>query len=148
MAFDFSSNKGIATTVGFSPIVSLADEKIGAKYSILKALTNIIWAPIQNGLSNISLSANWMWPANNPGENTRLYNAVKSVSDFAIELGVNIPTGKDSLSMTQKYSNGLKVLSPGTVIISAVSEVSDIYNVIKPNLLYDEKLELIYVHKN
>tara|TARA_B100000475_G_scaffold200459_1_gene184906 strand:- start:996 stop:4643 length:3648 start_codon:yes stop_codon:yes gene_type:complete len=146
MAFDFSSNKGIATTVGFSPIVSLADEKIGAKYSILKALTNIIWAPIQNGLSNISLSANWMWPANNPGENTRLYNAVKSVSDFAIELGVNIPTGKDSLSMTQKYSNGLKVLSPGTVIISAVSEVSDINNVIKPNLLYDEKLELIYVN--
>ena len=146
MAFDFSSNKGIATTIGFSPIVSLADEKIGAKYSILKALTNIIWAPIQNGLSNISLSANWMWPANNPGENTRLYNAVKSVSDFAIELGVNIPTGKDSLSMTQKYSNGLKVLSPGTVIISAVSEVSDINNVIKPNLLYDEKLELIYVN--
>ncbi|PDH50331.1 MAG: phosphoribosylformylglycinamidine synthase [Rhodothermaeota bacterium MED-G16] len=146
MAFDFSSNKGIATTVGFSPIVSLADEKIGAKYSILKALTNIIWAPIQNGLPNISLSANWMWPANNPGENTRLYNAVKSVSDFAIELGVNIPTGKDSLSMTQKYSNGLKVLSPGTVIISAVSEVSDINNVIKPNLLIDEKLELIYIN--
>ena len=146
MAFDFLSNKGIATTVGFSPIVSLADEKIGAKYSILKALTNIIWAPIQNGLPNISLSANWMWPANNPGENTRLYNAVKSVSDFAIELGVNIPTGKDSLSMTQKYSNGLKVLSPGTVIISAVSEVSDINNVIKPNLLIDEKLELIYIN--
>jgi phosphoribosylformylglycinamidine synthase len=146
MAFDFSSNKGIATTVGFSPIVSLADEKIGAKYSILKALTNIIWAPIQNGLPNISLSANWMWPANNPGENTRLYNAVKSVSDFAIELGVNIPTGKDSLSMTQKYSNGLKVLSPGTVIISAVSEVSDINNIIKPNLLINEKLELIYIN--
>ena len=146
MAFDFSSNKGIATTVGFSPIVSLADEKIGAKYSILKALTNIIWAPIQNGLPNISLSANWMWPANNPGENTRLYNAVKSVSDFAIELGINIPTGKDSLSMTQKYSDGLKVLSPGTVIISAVSEVSDINNVIRPNLLSNEKLELIYIN--
>ena len=123
MAFDFSSNKGIATTLGFSPIVSLADEKIGAKYSILKALTNIIWAPIQNGLPNISLSANWMWPANNPGENTRLYNAVKSVSDFAIELGVNIPTGKDSLSMTQKYSNGLKVLSPGTVIILSLIHI-------------------------
>ena len=146
MAFDFSSNKGIATTVGFSPIVSLADEKIGAKYSILKALTNIIWAPIHNGLSNISLSANWMWPANNTGENTRLYNAVKSISDFAIDLGVNIPTGKDSLSMTQKYSDGLKVLSPGTVIISAVSEVSDINNVIRPNLLSNEKLELIYIN--
>ena len=146
MALDFSSNKGIATTVGFSPIVSIADEKIGSKYSILKALTNIIWAPIHNGLSNISLSANWMWPANNPGENTRLYNAVKSISDFAIEIGVNVPTGKDSLSMTQKYSNGLKVLSPGTVIISAVSEVSDINYVIKPNIVLDKELELIYIN--
>ena len=146
MSFDFASNKGIATTVGFSPIVSLADEKIGAKYSILKSLTNIIWAPIQNGLSNISLSANWMWPANNPGENTRLYNAVKSISDFAIDLGLNIPTGKDSLSMTQKYSDGLKVLSPGTVIISAVSEVSDIRKVVKPNLSSNKELELIYIN--
>ena len=102
MAFDFISNKGIATTVGFSPIVSLSDEKLGAKYSILKALTNIIWAPIKNGLSNVSLSANWMWPANNSGENTRLYNAVKSISDFAIDLGINIPTGKDSLSLCKQ----------------------------------------------
>ena len=121
-------------------------KKIGAKYSILKALTNIIWAPIHNGLSNISLSANWMWPANNSGENTRLYNAVKSVSDFAIDIGVNVPTGKDSLSMTQKYSNGLKVISPGTVIISAVSEVSDINGVIKPNIILDKELELIYIN--
>ena len=146
MAFDFNSNKGIATAVGFSPIVSLSDEKIGAKYSILKSLTNIIWAPIKNGLSNVSLSANWMWPANNPGENTRLYNAVSSISDFAIELGVNIPTGKDSLSMTQKYNDGLKVLSPGTVIISAVSEVSDINKVVKPNLIPDKLYELIYIN--
>ena len=146
MAFDFSSNKGIATTVGFSPIVSLADEKIGARYSILKAITNIMWAPIHKGLSNVSLSANWMWPANNPGENTRLYNAVKSVSDFAIDLGINIPTGKDSLSMTQKYSDGLKVLSPGTVIISAVSEVLDINKIIKPNLSLNSDLDLIYIN--
>ena len=75
MALDFISNKGIATSIGFSPIVSLADEKIGAEYSILKSLTNIIWAPIRKGLENISLSANWMWPANNSGENARLYEA-------------------------------------------------------------------------
>ncbi len=146
MAFDFISNKGIATTVGFSPSVSLSDEKLGAKYSILKALTNIIWAPIKNGLSNISLSANWMWPANNSGENTRLYNAVKSISDFAIDLGINIPTGKDSLSMTQKYNNGLKVLSPGTVIISAVSEVSNINKVVKPNLTPSKSSELVFIN--
>ena len=48
--------------------------------------------------------------------------------------------------MTQKYSNGLKVISPGTVIISAVSEVSDINRVIKPNIILDKELELIYIN--
>ena len=143
MCFDFSSNKGIATSLGFAPIVSLINEKIGAKYSVLKALTNIIWAPIKNGISNISLSANWMWPANNLGENTRLFNAVKSISDFAIQLGINIPTGKDSLSMTQKYPDGKKVLSPGTVIISAVSEVEDVNKIVRPNILEAKKSEIL-----
>ncbi len=146
MALDFISNKGIATSIGFSPIVSLADEKIGAEYSILKSLTNIIWAPIRKGLENISLSANWMWPANNSGENARLYEAVKSVSDFAISLGVNIPTGKDSLSMTQKYPDGTKVLSPGTVIISAAAETSDIRKVIKPAAIKDFDSEFVFIN--
>ena len=146
MCFDFSSNKGIATSLGFAPIVSLINEKIGAKYSVLKALTNIIWAPIMNGISNISLSANWMWPANNLGENTRLFNAVKSISDFAIQLGINIPTGKDSLSMTQKYPDGKKVLSPGTVIISAVSEVEDVNKIVRPNILKAKNSEILYIN--
>ena len=146
MALDFISNKGIATSIGFSPIVSLADEKIGAEYSILKSLTNIIWAPIRKGLENISLSANWMWPANNSGENARLYEAVKSVSDFALSLGVNIPTGKDSLSMTQKYPDGTKVLSPGTVIISAAAETSDIRKVIKPAAIKDFDSEFVFIN--
>ena len=146
MALDFTSNKGIATSIGFSPIVSLIDEKKGAKIALLKSLTNIIWAPIENGITNISLSANWMWPANNIGENTRLYNAVKEISDFAINLGMNIPTGKDSLSMTQKYSDGKKVLSPGTVIVSAASEVSDINKVISPVLKKELNSELIYIN--
>ncbi|PDH41220.1 MAG: phosphoribosylformylglycinamidine synthase [Rhodothermaeota bacterium MED-G19] len=146
MAFDFLSNKGIATSLGFSPVTSIIDEKIGSKYSILKSITNIIWAPLNGGLSNISLSANWMWPANNLGENSRLYNAVESVSKFAIGLGVNIPTGKDSLSMTQKYPDGMKVISPGTVIISAVSEVEDINNIIKPQIVQYNDSKLIYIN--
>ena len=109
-------------------------------------MTNIIWAPIRKGLENISLSANWMWPANNSGENARLYEAVKSVSDFAISLGVNIPTGKDSLSMTQKYPDGTKVLSPGTVIISAAAETSDIRKVIKPAAIKDFDSEFVFIN--
>ena len=74
----------------------------GSKNSIAEALTNIIWAPLQNGIKGVSLSANWMWPCKNQGEDTRLYEAVESVSKFAIELGINIPTGKDSLSLYKK----------------------------------------------
>ena len=93
--------------------------------SIAEALTNIIWAPLTDKLKSVSLSANWMWPCKNPGEDARLYAAVKAASDFAIALGINIPTGKDSLSMTQKYNDQV-VYSPGTVIISASGEVNDI----------------------
>ncbi len=75
-----------------------------------------------------------MWPAKNEGENARLYQAVEAVSNFACELGINIPTGKDSLSMAQKYPDGSTVLSPGTVIISAVGEVEDIRKTVSPDL--------------
>jgi phosphoribosylformylglycinamidine synthase len=102
--------------------------------AITKALTNIIWAPLTNGLQGISLSANWMWPAKNASENSRLYDSVQYVSTFAIELGINVPTGKDSLSMKQKYPDGTEVFSPGTVIISAAAELNDIGKSATPNL--------------
>lgn len=62
-----------------------------------------------------------------------MYEAVKGVSDFAIALGINVPTGKDSLSMKQKYKDGA-VLSPGTVIISAAGHCDDITRVVEPVL--------------
>ena len=145
MAIDYKGEKGIATSIGHSPVSALIDPVAGSRNSIAEALTNIIWAPIEGGLSGISLSANWMWPSKNDGEDARLYTAVKAVSDFACDLGINIPTGKDSLSMTQKYKDGKSVKSPGTVIISAVGEVSDINKVIEPALKPIEASQLIYV---
>jgi len=103
----------------------------GSRNSITEALTNIIWAPLKDGLKSISLSANWMWPCKNEGEDARLYEAVKAISEFSIDLGINVPTGKDSLSMKQKYPDG-DVISPGTVIISAAGNCNDITNVIEP----------------
>ncbi len=144
MALDYRGKAGIATSVGHAPVAALVDEKAGSRLSIVEALTNIVWAPLQKGLKSVSLSANWMWPAKNEGENARLYNAVKAVSDFAIELGINIPTGKDSLSMAQKYDDGI-VYSPGTVIISAAAEVSDIKNVITPVLKENLNSEIFYI---
>ena len=131
MALDFNSSKGVATSIGHSPISALIDPVAGSRNSIAEALSNIIWAPLSKGLTGVSLSANWMWPCNNDGEDSRLYDAVESISKFAIELGINVPTGKDSLSMKQKYSNK-EVLAPGTVIISAAAECNNISNVIEP----------------
>lgn len=143
-ALDFETNVGIANSVGHAPIAALIDECAGSRLSVTEALTNIIWAPLKYGIKSISLSANWMWPAKNPGENARLYNAVESLSQFVKDLGINVPTGKDSLSMKQKYEDR-EVLSPGTVIISAVGEVSDITNVIEPVLQEVPSSIIIYV---
>lgn len=133
VALDFTGTSGIATSIGHAPQVALIDAPEGSRLSIAEALTNIAATPLRNGLSSISLSANWMWPCKNPGEDAALYEAVKTCSDFACDLGINIPTGKDSLSMTQKYPDG-KVFAPGTVIISAAGEVSDVKLIVSPVL--------------
>ncbi|MBT7546094.1 MAG: phosphoribosylformylglycinamidine synthase [Cryomorphaceae bacterium] len=133
VSLDYNSYTGVASSIGHSPISGLIDPSIGSINSIGESLTNIIWAPLANGIKSISLSANWMWPCGNEGEDSRLYQAVDACSNFAIELGINIPTGKDSLSMVQKYDE-LKVKSPGTVIISASGQCNDIRKVVKPVL--------------
>lgn len=134
MALDYKGKEGVATSIGHSPLTAMIDPVAGSRNAIGEALSNMIFAPIKNGLTGISLSANWMWPCNNPGEDARLYQAVKGCSDFALELGINIPTGKDSLSMKQKYPDGKDVLSPGTVIISATANCIDINKVVEPVL--------------
>lgn len=133
MALDFRGKEGIATSIGHAPISGLIDAKAGAINSVAEALTNIVWAPLAKKIKGVSLSANWMWPCNNRGEDARLYEAVHAVSDMAIALGINIPTGKDSLSMKQRYEDG-NVLAPGTVIISAAAHCEDVKQVIEPVL--------------
>lgn len=144
MALDYKGKAGLATAIGHAPLAALADERAGSVLAIAESLTNIVWAPLTEQLKSVSLSANWMWPAKNEGENNRLYNAVEAVSEFACALGINIPTGKDSLSMVQKYPSGDKVYAPGTVIISSAGEVSDIRKVVSPNL-QDTQSSLVYI---
>jgi phosphoribosylformylglycinamidine synthase len=133
MALDFKGKEGIATSIGHSPVAALVDPGAGSRTAMGEALSNLVWAPLKDGLASVSLSANWMWACKNEGEDARLYEAVKACSDFAIELGINIPTGKDSLSMKQKYPND-EVIAPGTVIISAAGNCSDITKVVEPVL--------------
>ncbi len=136
MALDYNGKEGVATSIGHSPISALINPEAGSRNAITESLTNIIWAPLKDNLDSISLSANWMWPCKNEGEDARLYKAVKAVSEFSIGLGINVPTGKDSLSMKQKYPDG-DVISPGTVIISAAGNCNAISKVVEPVLHVD-----------
>lgn len=131
MALDYNGKEGIATSIGHAPIAALIDPTAGSRNAIGEALSNIVFAPLKDGLKSVSLSANWMWACKNEGEDARLYEAVEACSTLAIELGINIPTGKDSLSMKQKYANE-EVIAPGTVIISAAANCNDITKVVEP----------------
>jgi phosphoribosylformylglycinamidine synthase len=144
ITLDYRGRSGMATSLGHAPAAGLIDPAAGSVLSIAEALTNIVWAPLKDNIKSISLSANWMWPCKNPGEDARLYDAVKAASDFTIGLGINIPTGKDSLSMTQKYGNEV-VFSPGTVIITAAGEVSDITKIVEPVIINDPYTSLLYI---
>ncbi len=144
ITLDYQGKAGLATSIGHAPVAAMIDPAKGSIMSIAESLTNIIWAPMPDKIRSVSLSANWMWPAKNAGENARIYSAVKAASDFACALGVNIPTGKDSMSMTQKYKDDV-VYSPGTVIISASGEVTDVKKVIEPVLVNDASKPVYYI---
>ena len=144
-ALDYTGFKGIATALGHAPAAGIINPAHGSVLSIAEALTTIIWAPLEGGLRGVSLSANWMWPCRQKGEDARLYAAVSAASDFAVALGINIPTGKDSLSMTQKYKDGSVVYSPGTVIISAGAEVTDFRKTVEPVIQANNKARILYI---
>ena len=135
VALDYRGRKGIATALGHAPQAALASAAKGSVLSVAESLTNLVWAPLAEGLDSVSLSANWMWPCRSQeGEDARLYEGVQALSDFCCALKINVPTGKDSLSMTQKYPGGEKIISPGTVIVSSGGEVSDVRKVVSPVL--------------
>ena len=146
VALDYRGEKGIATALGHAPQAGLADPAAGSVLSVAEALTNIVWAPLAEGMDSLSLSANWMWPCRSQeGEDARLYAAVKALSDFCCDLHINVPTGKDSLSLSQQYPNGEKIISPGTVIVSAGGEVSDIKKVVSPVLVNDKNASIYHI---
>ncbi len=145
VALDYQGTNGVATSLGHAPGIALINAAAGSRMAVAKALTNLLWTPIESGLRGISLSANWMWPVKNPGEAARLYQAVEALSEFAIALGINVPTGKDSLSMVQKYPEGPQVSAPGTVIVSTVATAHTPAKTIQPVLKEIEGSTMVYI---
>ena len=146
VALDYRGKQGIATAIGHAPQAGLASPEAGSVLSVAESLTNIVFAPIVNGLGGVSLSANWMWPCRSQeGEDARLYSAVKALSDFCCALKINVPTGKDSLSMSQQYPDGQKIIAPGTVIVSSGGQVTDVRKVIGPVMVNDKNAKFYHI---
>jgi len=143
--FDYTGSSGMASSLGHASIAGLLDARAGARLSVAEALTNMMFVPLRGGLESISLSANWMWPAKQERENARLYHAVEALSEFCFSLGIAVPTGKDSLSMTMNYPDGSKVKAPGTVIVSAVAVTDDPRGRVLPVLSTKSGTLLIYL---
>jgi len=144
-ALDYTGNHGVALGMGDNPIIGLVSPEAGARMSVAEALLNILWAPLAKGLDSVVLSANWMWPYNQPGEKANLYRAARALGELCLELKIAVPTGKDSLSMSQQYPSGMVVRSPGTVIVTAAGWCDDLAHIVTPDLKPVEKTGLAYI---
>lgn len=139
IALDYTGERGIVNSIGHTPGFGIMYPSLGAELSVVEAISNLACAPLEKGLKGVVLSANWMWPAKQSGEDARLYEAVSSLSQFCCELGVAVPTGKDSLSMTMRYDKDSSprysvVKSPGTVVVSASALTKQVYKSVSADL--------------
>ena len=146
---DYSGYRGEAMSMGERTPVALFDAPAAAKMAVGEAITNIVAADIAS-IEDIKLSANWMAACGQPGEDAKLYASVKAVGmELCPELGISIPVGKDSLSMTttwQDNDQAKQVVAPVSLIISAFAPVQDVRKTLTPQLqgtLTDTELILI-----
>jgi len=136
----FDTYCGEAMAMGERTPVALLDAPASARMAIAEAVTNIASAAIAD-ISDIKLSANWMVAAGHPGEDAKLYAAVKAVGmEFCPALGICVPVGKDSMSMRTVWQDGdtrRSNTAPLSLIISAFAPVQDIRRTVTPQLRVD-----------
>ena len=141
----FDGFTGEAMSVGERTPLALLDAAASARMAVGEAITNLIAAPVES-LNRIKLSANWMAAAGHPGEDARLFDAVKAVGmELCPELELGIPVGKDSLSMQAQWSSdgaAQKSVSPVSLVVSAFAPVVDVRAQLTPLLRRDVESEL------
>lgn len=142
------SQAGEAMAMGERTPVAAINAAASGRLAIAEAVTNLLASDIEK-LSDIRLSANWMVAANQGDENQKLYETVKAVGmEFAPELGIAIPVGKDSMSMKTKWSdNGQakSVTSPLSLVISGFSPVTNARKTLTPVLVDDNDTTLLHI---
>ncbi|RNF84325.1 phosphoribosylformylglycinamidine synthase [Montanilutibacter psychrotolerans] len=145
----FDGHTGEAMAIGERTPLALIDAAAAARMAVGEAITNLCAAPVES-LNRIKLSANWMAAAGHPGEDARLFDAVRAVGmELCPELELSIPVGKDSLSMQAQWKardTGSEVahksVSPVSLIVSAFAPVVDVRQQLTPLLAREEATEL------
>ncbi len=148
-ASGYRETTGEAAALGERAPIALIDAPASARMAVGEAITNIAAARIRK-LPDIKLSANWMVAAGHEGEDAALYAAVHAIGlDLCPQLGISIPVGKDSLSMKARWSDErgvYEVVSPLSLVVSAVAPVVDIRRTITPQLHPDvQGTELVLI---
>lgn len=134
---------GAATAIGEQPIKMLVNPAAGARMAVSEALTNLVWAKIDD-LEQVKCSANWMWAPKLPGEGAAMYDAARAMRDAMVALGIAVDGGKDSLSMATKVGDET-VKSPRELVISAYAAMSDIRRKVTPDLKHPGESNLIFI---
>lgn len=145
--------KGVRTgesmAMGEKPTLALISPAASAKMAVAESLMNLIASDVQGGLPRVRLSANWMAPANHPGEGAALYEAVEAIGmDLCPKLGVSIPVGKDSMSMKMKWNEDGKakeVTAPVSLVVTAFAAVQDISKTWTPTLKRSSSSMLVFI---
>ena len=135
----FHTLRGEAMAMGERTPLAILDAPASGRMAVGEALTNIAAARIAK-LGDVKLSANWMAPAGVPGEDARLFDTVRAVSDLCQTIGVSIPVGKDSLSMRTAWEeNGeaKQVVAPLSLIVSSFAPVLNARRTLTPQLKID-----------
>ncbi len=147
---DFHGNQGEAMAVGERTPVALDDAPAAARLAVAESITNLLGAPIDS-LAEVKLSANWMAAVAHPGEEIKLFDAVRVVGlELCPALGVSIPVGKDSLSMATRFTGGegteSSCASPLSLVVTAFARVSDVETGLTPELRTDcSETSLVWV---
>ncbi|KDR67820.1 hypothetical protein GALMADRAFT_257671 [Galerina marginata CBS 339.88] len=139
-SYGFNVVCGEAMAMGERTPLALLSAAASARMAVAESLTNLVAAHIGD-ISNVKLSANWMCAASKEGEGAALYEAVQAIGmELCPALGVGIPVGKDSMSMSMKWREGdvqKEVSSPLSLIITAFAPVEDVRNTWTPQLRTD-----------
>jgi len=126
---------GEAMAMGERTPLAVLDAPASGRMAVAEAITNLAAAHV-GALERVRLSANWMAAAGQPGQDAALYDTVRAVGqELCPELGIAIPVGKDSLSMTsvwQEDGETRSMSAPLSLIVSAFAPVEDVRDTLTP----------------